>query len=520
MMKDKYDVVIIGGGIAGLSTGLYLQKMGKRSIILEHGNQVGGNMSGIWRKGFYFDCGDQSSENVGVLFPILDELGLYNPDEWVNVRFRYATPDCDVMMYDYDQMREDYKKYFPESSAGIDKWFDYITPLCNTLKKMMGSGQPFAFAVDGWKKIRSNLSMIANSAGMAKASKEIMVRTGEEKALEYFPDDPRLAFLFGVGGAKNMLLMMHLFFWYAFTFDYWYPKAGLQGFLNKMADAYRERGGELRLKTTVDKVITSGKQVMAVETSEGERFAADYFVNTGNPKRLINDMLDNPNQWDYKDREVTIAAPVSVAVCSAFLGLDMDNEELKKYVKEHHTLYWRTYDFSALDRYDPDAHNKGWSMINATSFHLPHLAPEGKSSLVVQVFNSYHWQDGWGTGTDDPFTRSAKYKELKEKVLFDIIRETEYIIPGLSKKIVYKELATPRSMSRWTLNPEGSIMGWSYDSLQCHMAKKFTRFRTPFNNLFNAGHYSIWPGGVVFSAMSGRIVSKGIYGGFWRQLFI
>ena len=48
-MPDKFDVVIVGGGIAGLCTGLYLQKMGKRSIVLEHGNQVGGNMSGIWR---------------------------------------------------------------------------------------------------------------------------------------------------------------------------------------------------------------------------------------------------------------------------------------------------------------------------------------------------------------------------------------------------------------------------------------------------------------------------------------
>ena len=40
-MTDKVDVVIIGGGIAGLCTGLYLQKMGKRSIILEHGTPGG-----------------------------------------------------------------------------------------------------------------------------------------------------------------------------------------------------------------------------------------------------------------------------------------------------------------------------------------------------------------------------------------------------------------------------------------------------------------------------------------------
>lgn len=518
-MGQEYDVIIIGGGIAGLSAGLYLQKMGKRSLILEHGRQVGGNMSGIWRQGFYFDCGDQSTENVGLLFPMLDELGLYDPAEWIRVRFRYVTPDCDVTMYDYDQMREDYKRAFPESSAGVDKWFDFITPRCRTLMKIMAGG-PLNFVLDGWEKVRSTFSILARAGGMTFGAAELLSKTGEEKAREYFSGDPRLAFLFGVGGAKNMLLMMHLFFWYAFTHDYWYPKAGYQQWLDKVADAYRERGGEIRFRSTVEKIVTFGPYARAVETSQQERFGADYFINTGNPKRLVNRMLDDPSRWDYRDREIITSAPVSVSVSSAFLGLDMEAAELEKYLKEHHTLYWRTYEFAAENVYDPEAHNKGWSMINATSHHLPHLAPRGKSSVVVQVFTPYHWLNGWGTGSDDPFERNQKYRRLKARVLEDIIKKTEYVIPGLSGKVVYKELATPRSLSRWTLNPEGSIMGWTYDSFRCHMAKKFVRFRTPIKNLFQAGHYSMWPGGVVFSALSGRIVAKGIYGGFWRQLLV
>ena len=157
-------------------------------------------------------------------------------------------------------------------------------------------------------------------------------------------------------------------------------------------------------------------------------------------------------------------------------------------------------------------------MISATSLHMPHLAPAGKSSLVAQVFTPYNWLNGWGTGSADPVVRNPAYRKLKARVLEDIIRSVESIIPGLSEKVVYKELATPRSMSRWTLNPEGSIMGWTYDAYQCHMSRTFARFRTPIPNLFQAGHYSMWPGGVVFSAMSGRIVAKGICGGFWRQL--
>jgi len=95
----------------------------------------------------------------------------------------------------------------------------------------------------------------------------------------------------------------------------------------------------------------------------------------------------------------------------------MSADEIKPFVKEHHTHYWRSYETAIKNPYDPDLHNKGWSMISATSLHQPHLAPKGKSSLVVQVFTPYHWQNGWGTKSDDPLVRNQSYKKLKAKVL-------------------------------------------------------------------------------------------------------
>ena len=120
-------------------------------------------MAGIWRKGFYFDCGDQSTEDVGILFPILKELGLYAPEDWIRARFRFVTPDCDVMMYDYDQMRDDFKKAFPGSKAQLDKWFDFIKPQCESMAKMMGEGA-FNMLLDGKEKVRANLRSLVNSA--------------------------------------------------------------------------------------------------------------------------------------------------------------------------------------------------------------------------------------------------------------------------------------------------------------------------------------------------------------------
>jgi phytoene dehydrogenase-like protein len=60
MAQDKYDVIVIGAGIAGLVASNYLAKDKKRVLLLEQNHQAGGLMAGFKRKGFYFDAGDQS----------------------------------------------------------------------------------------------------------------------------------------------------------------------------------------------------------------------------------------------------------------------------------------------------------------------------------------------------------------------------------------------------------------------------------------------------------------------------
>ena len=73
-------------------------------------------------------------------------------------------------------------------------------------------------------------------------------------------------------------------------------------------------------------------------------------------------------------------------------------------------------------------------------------------------------------------------------------------------------------MARYTLNERGAPMGWSYDLYQIFMAKRFGSFTTPIENLYTCGHYSIWPGGVVFAALSASLVADAMYRGVPKTL--
>jgi phytoene dehydrogenase-like protein len=73
----KTDVVVIGGGVAGLATGALLAKRGLRTVVLEKGNQPGGRAYAFEEKGFTLNYGPHAMYRpyTGVLADVLARLG-------------------------------------------------------------------------------------------------------------------------------------------------------------------------------------------------------------------------------------------------------------------------------------------------------------------------------------------------------------------------------------------------------------------------------------------------------------
>ena len=58
-IEQHYDAVIVGGGLAGLSTATLLAKKNKRVLVLEQGN-LGGRAVTMKIKGFSFNFGSHA----------------------------------------------------------------------------------------------------------------------------------------------------------------------------------------------------------------------------------------------------------------------------------------------------------------------------------------------------------------------------------------------------------------------------------------------------------------------------
>ena len=75
-MNKEYDAIVVGGGLAGLTSAAYLCRYGYRTLLLEKSHKTGGLVNTFWHQGYAFDAGIRAFENSGILFPMLKSLGL------------------------------------------------------------------------------------------------------------------------------------------------------------------------------------------------------------------------------------------------------------------------------------------------------------------------------------------------------------------------------------------------------------------------------------------------------------
>jgi phytoene dehydrogenase-like protein len=76
MTAERLDVIVVGGGIAGLVTAISLARAGRRVRVLEAGRQLGGRARSSAHRGFAFEVGAHALYRGAVGMAVLRELGI------------------------------------------------------------------------------------------------------------------------------------------------------------------------------------------------------------------------------------------------------------------------------------------------------------------------------------------------------------------------------------------------------------------------------------------------------------
>jgi prolycopene isomerase len=440
-------VIVVGGGLGGLSAAVGLAQRKIPVTLLESQPQVGGYAISYTRQGWSFDPALHvtAAGGPGQEFRrLLDGLGLADAVRFLPLQegFRVRLGDFDFPMpKGYAELFERLAAAFPDERAGLARFRA-------DLETHVAAYAPlFDADVSKWRSVPAFLPRLPAFLKHSATS------TGDY--LAQFVRAPRLAALLfqcsvfmGIPAAEfpavNFMMMFHVLFGGGLA-----TIAGGGHALSRALEArLRELGGQIVCRCPVARIAVAGGRAVAVRTGDGRTLPAAAVVAGVNLPTLAHELVGDehfPASW-LKGLE-QLAPSLSVLVLS--LGIDCPPQQVG--IDRHLTLVFPDADIDACMRRQRGSRTIEGFSVTAHAVTEPGIAPPEKSSVVIAA------------GTDpDAWMRldEEAYRSAKRQTTAEIMARLEALYPGLGARVRVTDLATPRTMRRYTGNPGGAILGF------------------------------------------------------------
>ena len=516
----RYDAVVVGAGIAGLVAASELQRRGRTVLVLEHNHQAGGLMSGIRRRGFYFDTGCQSFEDMGIVFPLLEQYGLSDLARFRRARYRLVMPGLDAVVESLPQIRRAFQEAYPECADGFARTFALHERTSELIRRVFTPDRvPYVrdespLALARWISQALGGAGWASPAGAVQRVADLRTWLLDDFAEWYQRQLPPSGVrdLLSRCGYTRMNVFVASAFWHLWAHDYWYPEGGLQPWLDRWVARLQERGVRFLFKRTVTALEKRGDRATAVVTHKGERFEAGEVVCCGDYRQAVHALI-GAERYARRDLERLDHARHSDAMVSVYLGLDVPAEELRDQLRASHVFFFPSFACqTAIDPRDPTAHREAFLEVTAHGVAEP--VPGARSAVVLQAFTRHDWLGGWGTGLSGDSARerttpprTPEYRRLKRAVADELVASFERLVPGAGARVAYRDVGTPPSAVRFTRNAFGGTCGFELNWRNFPFVNPLAHVATPLDNVHMAGHFTVWPGAVPTAALSGKIAA-------------
>jgi all-trans-retinol 13,14-reductase len=495
--ENRFDAIIIGSGLGGLSCAAAFARQGFKPLVLEQHYVPGGYATTFKRKDFVFDVSLHSTsvgERNGIhnLIPGFPEITEVEFVPHPNL-YRVIYPDYDIRVpqKNLDGYIAILTGYFPDEKEGI-------TALIEDMKGVAGDINKISAA-------RGNVDMSKFPIDYPYLFKSYTKTWGE--MVDARIKNPKLkavvSTLWGYYGLPPSKLAS---IYYALpTIEYlqeggYYPRGKSQKISNALAKFIQERGGRVILNNRVEKILVKEQTVYGVKTTDGKEYQGKVVVSNANAYDTFHKMLD---QGEYLKDYLTKMDNYSVSLSSFQIFLGLKNDLIGKLgVKDTEIFYEPGYDAeegyrSALNA---DVENAGFCLTLYDNLY-PGYSPEGKNTLNILVLQGYdHWkkyETAYFSGN------KTDYLKEKEKMADILINQVEKaLLLGLSKAIEVKEIGTPLTNVRYTGNYRGAIYGW--DQTLDNSGISRLPHNTPIKNLYLAGAWTRpghGYGGVIWSGL-------------------
>jgi phytoene dehydrogenase-like protein len=453
-VKSEYDVIVIGGGLGGLTAANTLAKCGYSVLLLEQHFNFGGLATWFTRPGGYlFDIALHGFP-VGMVKSCRKYWTQEIADSIIQLkRIRFDNPQFSLeTTFDIADFKRLLKTQFGVAEQTVDEFFTAVRAMNFYDDQSLSARQLFERFFPGRDDVvRLLMEPIAYANGSTL-------------------DDP--AITYGIVFSNFMSKGVYTF------------RGGTDWLIKKMREELRRNKVDLRSGAMAEKIIVEDRVARGV-VANGRTVRAKAIMSNANLKGTILKMV-GPEHLSPAFREETEAVRLNNSSCQVYLGIKKGEQ-----IDHIGDLLFT----SVLPHFDSTALCAKKVTSRTFSLYYPELRPGSDRYAIVASTN--------GNYADWAGLSAEQYETDKQQLIRDTIAALEKYLPGVSAKIGHTEAATPLTFERYTQHWGGSSFGTKFEGLKVSM-----NLPNEVPGLFHAGSVGIIMSGWLGAVNYGVIVAN------------
>jgi phytoene dehydrogenase-like protein len=431
-------IIIIGGGMAGLSAGCYGRMNGYDTELFEMHSGAGGVCTGWIRKGYTFDgCLHwlTGSAPTSPLYAVWQELGAIKDRKITNHEAfcHVVTPSGRrlVQWGNLDRLFEELKRIGPEDAALLEQ-LKADARMLGTLKIPVGAPRRVSLLkkLKFLRKYKTVISVFRRYEGMSV----------EKLAARFKSEAVREAFSLIIPLQDFPVLYVLSLFAALDAKEAGWPQGGSLALAQSVEKRYRELGGTIHYGARVAQILVENGRAAGVRLADGSEHRADMVISAADGHTTLFGML-NGRYVPHSLKKLYETMPLYKPLMQVSFGLKRDLSGEPRLT---------TYGFSPAMRFGGT--EVPFVFLNNYGFD-PTLAPAGCSALTLLFWSPFdHWEK--------LYQDRDRYSEEKKRVAEDATCWLESIYPGIRGDIEVVDVSTPMTTVRYTGNWHASYEGW------------------------------------------------------------
>lgn len=497
---ERYDSIIIGGGLGGLTAGAKLAKEGKRVLLIESADEVGGCARTFTREGLTIEASLHEIDGLDegdFKRRIFSDLGVFGEVEFVAVpefyRFIGARSDF-IVPFSAGEANKAFKSVFPKEGKAIDAFFSRLAGIRRDIKKLYrgNSGWKDTLLLPLYPFVYPDLTAgvrLTVGGFLDKITKNEELKLALAANVQYYGDDPYALSLLYFAIAQGSF----------YAGGGHFIKGGSQKLSDKLALIIRANGGSVLTNHKATNVLMEKGSAAGVRYEDKvnkrafEAYGATVIANAAVPT-VVNEILPPGAAPPGFSRTINKLKP-SCSLLTVHVGFKKPPTTLGSrayttfvYDKINKLTEVGSFQHGGFDR-------RPFAFVDYGSIDSG-LSP-GKMTMgaVTTVDYLSDWE-GLAEG---------EYRIKKEGAAQTLIKRLGAIAPGLAGEVGFYEVSTPRTILRYTGNPHGSVHGFAQTPEQSGM--KRVQIKAPVERLYFASAWSFPGGGFTGAVMGGYLAA-------------